>query len=359
MQRLNGIFPLLVLILSITSPPSTADSNHKFKPTLANSHGPIGIMGDHQHKKGEWMLSYRYMRMDMADSLQGNDEISTREIATTINNPFAGPPTVRVVPITMTTEMHMLGLMYAPMDAVTLMLMTNYIDKEMDHVTFMGMAGDTRLGTFTTESSGIGDTKFSGLIRLFDSKHHHLHANAGLSIPTGSIDEEDTVLTPMNTNPELRLPYAMQLGSGTYDIEPGLTYTGNYNDWSWGAQYMGTFRTGENDEDYTLGDAQQLSVWSGYQLENWISLSIRVTAKTQDSIDGQDPNITAPVQTANPDNYGGDWVFAGFGINIAGQRGPDRGHRVAVEYIQPIEQDVNGVQMKMKDMLILGWQYSF
>ena len=33
--------------------------------TLAASHGPIGVMADHTHHKGEWMLSYRFMHMDM------------------------------------------------------------------------------------------------------------------------------------------------------------------------------------------------------------------------------------------------------------------------------------------------------
>lgn len=357
MQRLKGMLSLLLLL--VLSSVSFADNSGPFQAIQAGSHAPIGVMGDHQHKAGEWMLSYRYMTMDMADSLQGDDEISTREIATTITNPFAGPPTLRVVPTSMTTDMHMLGLMYAPNNTITFMLMANYLDKKMDHVTFMGMTGDTQLGVFATESSGMGDTKLGGLIRLFDSHHHHIHINAGVSIPTGDIDNEDTVLTPMNTMPTIRLPYAMQLGSGTYDFEPGLTYTGHYNDWNWGAQYRGVFRTGENDEDYTLGDAHQFTTWGGYQLENWISISLRVTAKTLDSIDGQDTNITAPVQTANPENYGGDWVTAGIGINIAGQRGVDRGHRVAIEYEQPLMQDVNGVQMKMKDMWTAGWQYSF
>ena len=31
----------------------------------ADGHAPIGVMGDHLHKRGEWMLSYRFMRMNM------------------------------------------------------------------------------------------------------------------------------------------------------------------------------------------------------------------------------------------------------------------------------------------------------
>ena len=34
--------------------------------TRPDSHAPIGIMGDHYHKTGEIMLSYRCMHMSMA-----------------------------------------------------------------------------------------------------------------------------------------------------------------------------------------------------------------------------------------------------------------------------------------------------
>jgi len=30
-----------------------------------DGHAPISVMGDHMHKMGEWMVSYRYMSMEM------------------------------------------------------------------------------------------------------------------------------------------------------------------------------------------------------------------------------------------------------------------------------------------------------
>ena len=177
-----------------------------------------------------------------------------------------------------------------------------------------------------------------------------------MSLPTGSIDETAEVLTPMNTRPTLRTPYAMQLGSGTYDFEPGITYTGNNsNRVAWGAQYRATIRLGENDEDYTLGDIHKLTGWSSYRFADWISGSLRLTFVDQGSIDGRDITITAPVQTANPDNYGGERIDLGLGVNLVSQAG----HRVAFEYEVPIEQDLNGVQMEMQSMWTLGYQYAF
>jgi len=120
--------------------------------------------------------------------------------------------------------MHMLGFMYAPSDTVTLMFMGGLVEKEMLHTTFQGGMGTNVLGEFTTETSGVSDTKVSALVRGWESGHHKMHFNIGLSLPTGSIDETDDILTPMNMQPTVRLPYPMQLGSGTYDLLPGITY---------------------------------------------------------------------------------------------------------------------------------------
>lgn len=348
----------IIALYFLTSSPLWADGQIAGSVT-PDSHAPIGVMGEHMHKQGEWMISYRFMTMAMEDNLQGGDSISPQEIVTSLANPFAPPPTLRVVPVEMTTSMHMFGLMYAPSDQFTLMAMLNYLEKEMDHLTFMGMMGTNLLGEFTTKTSGIGDTKLSVLWKLLDESgqpiDHKLHLNVGISLPTGSIDEEDQVLSPMGTRPTLRLPYAMQLGSGTYDLEPGITYVGFFEQWGWGAQYKALIRLGENDEDYTLGDSHMLSGWGSYRFANWASGSLRLTVHDTDSIDGMDPMIVAPVQTANPENYGGERIDLAVGMNTI----THAGHRFAFEYQIPIEQDVNGVQMEMQSMLTLGYQYAF
>ena len=343
---------LAKLTLLSASPTLLADAPDSFTP---DSHAPVGIMGDHRHRTGEIMLSYRYMSMDMEDNLAGDNSISPAQIVSTLTNPFAPPATVRVVPVEMTTNMHMLGMMYAPNDKVTVMAMLNYLEKAMQHQTFMGGAGTTPLGTFTTRNSGIGDTKVGILWGLRNSATHKLHFNFNVSLPTGSIDETDTVLSPMNTRPTPRMPYAMQLGSGTFDLEPGITYYGNSGLLGWGAQAKTVFRLGENDEDYTLGDAFQISGWGSYRLANWLSGSLRLSYVDQDSIDGNDSAIRAPVTTANPDNYGGERLDIAIGFNAVNHTG----HRFAFEYTAPIEQDVNGVQMEMQSMWTLGYQFTF
>lgn len=326
----------------------------------ASDHAPIGMMGDHRHRPGEWMISYRYMHMEMEGNRNGRDELTPEQIVTGFANPHAGPATLRVVPTQMTMDMHMLGLMVGVSERVTMMVMTNYLEKEMDHITFQGgMPGTTRLGEFTTSSDGFGDTRVSALVGLWDRGFHDLQLNLGLSLPTGSNDETDQVLTPLNTRPTLRLPYPMQLGSGTFDARPGLTYRGESSlaglPLAFGGQYMATLRLGR-DEGYSLGDVHELTTWASVSPAPWISGSIRLAGQVQGRIDGQDPLITAPVQTADPDNQGGRVLDVGLGLNLLGQSGVLQGHRAAVEILLPAYRNLNGPQLETDWTLIFGWQ---
>ena len=214
--------------------PAVAHEGDEGKITYASDHAPIGVMADHRHKKGEWMISYRHMYMDMSGNRDGTDSLAPEDIVTSVANPFAPPPTLRVVPTEMSMKMHMLGGMYGLTDRITLMAMTGYQTREMDHVTCQGAMGTARLGEFTTETSGIGDTTIGAIIGLDDGSFEHRQINVGISVslPTGSIEETDEVLTPMGTTPSIRLPYPMQLGSGTFDLKPSLTARSRTGNWS-------------------------------------------------------------------------------------------------------------------------------
>ena len=329
----------------------------------AYDHAPIGVMSDHLHKKGEFMLSARYMRMEMEGTRIGTNSVTPEQIVTTIPNQFAGqpmqPPTLRVVPTEMPMDMYMLGAMYAPTNNVTLMVMTMYGERSMDHITFQGGMGTTRLGTFSTKSPDFGDTKVAALVQLYDNVAHKVHLNAGLSVPTGSITDEGTLLTPMGGTQTVRLPYQMQLGSGTWDLEPGVTYVGHEGNWNWGAQARATIRLGDNSSAYSLGDRFEATSWLAYGLTDSFSVSTRLKAATQGTIDGQDPRIVAPVQTAQTNFQGGDRLDILFGANYLFKDGALKGNRLAVEAGCPVTQNLNGPHLETDFTLTVGWQIAF
>lgn len=318
-----------------------AFADEGIKHSTASSHGPIGVMGEHLHKKGEVMLSYRYMRMDMSGNRSGSRRVSAREIVGTMMNPGQ----FMVAPTSMPMDMHMLGAMFGLNDSVTLMGMTSYVSNSMDHLVRNGR-------TFTTESSGVGDTNVSALIRMFDTGRHKAHWNLGVSLPTGSIDERDD--TPAMAN--AFLPYPMQLGSGTYDLLPGVTYNGSIDSISWGAQASAVIRTGDNDEGYTLGDEFFLTSWFAKELSGSLSLSLRLNYQDKDSIDGRNPALNPRmVQTANIDLHAGKRLDLSVGLNYLFKSG----HRLAVEYAEPVKQDLVGPQLEIDSVLTVGWQKAF
>ncbi|MBO6658950.1 MAG: hypothetical protein JJ934_18805, partial [Pseudomonadales bacterium] len=61
--------------------------------TRPDDHAPIGVMGDHTHHKGEWMLSYRYMLMRMEDNRDGTKRLDESEVLISGTGDYRVAPT--------------------------------------------------------------------------------------------------------------------------------------------------------------------------------------------------------------------------------------------------------------------------
>ena len=59
--------------------------------------------------------------------------------------------------------------------------------------------------------------------------------------------------------------------------------------------------------------------------------------------------------TANTQLQGGDRLDFSVGINYLF----DNGHRLALEYSEPLDQDLRGPQLETDSVLTLGWQKAF
>ena len=125
MRRFTLGAGLVALGLASAAP---AAAQYEWTSSRPDGHAPIGVMADHTHEAGEFMLSYRYMRMYMQGSRDGTDAVASVDVLDDF----------MVTPLEMPMNMHMAGLMFAPSDAVTLMGMVNFIDQSMDHATRTG-----------------------------------------------------------------------------------------------------------------------------------------------------------------------------------------------------------------------------
>jgi len=314
----------------------------QWSPSRADSHAPIGVMGDHLHEAGELMLSYRYMYMNMEGSRIGTDPIADADVVA------ADGPGFMVTPTKMPMQMHMLGAMLGLSHRVTLMGMLPYTDISMDHITRMG-------GAFTTESSGIGDVKLGAMISLAEFGNQRLHLNAFASIPTGSVEEQDVL--PISDGQEVQLPYPMQIGSGTFDLMPALTWLGQSGDWSWGAQGGGTLRLGENDREWTLGNQLFATAWWARNLNRNVSAGLRVLGTAVGDVDGMDPAGSVNpelVPTARTDLRGSRTVEVGFSLNFYIPQAS--AFRVALEGMLPVYRDLDGPQLERDWTLTAGLQ---
>ncbi len=291
----------------------------------------------HTHRKGELMLSYHYMLMNMKGSRSGTNDISTEEIL----------EYYMVVPLQMSMKMHMLHIMYAPSKKMTFMAMGSYIGKSMNHLMQNGIE-------FTTSSQGISDLEVSSLVTLQEKNDHRIVGGIGLNLPTGSINETNP--TPMNEQGQ-KLPYPMQIGSGTVDPKLSLTYFTVNSNYGWGADLRNTFRLYDNKNGYRFGNDFKSNAWYSKIWLDYITTTFRMEYFNQGKIKGMDEDlIPMMVYTADPINSGGSILNIGLGINIILPGKLDK-FRIAAEGKLPIYQNLQGIQMKYQNAIKFALTY--
>ncbi|MGX2030564.1 DUF3570 domain-containing protein [Methylocaldum gracile] len=343
------------LNVNLSAPGSFSGGHHEHGSHHYGHNMPAGIMFGHMMDQADSLMAgYRYMYSNQAgDMLHGTSRVGSQ----TLIGSACGNSGCLSRPKDMTMHMHMLDIMYAPTDWLNLMLMPQLVDMEMESKPLPGAPEDDEHGGGHS-SDGFGDTLMVALIKLFDVSGHRLNLGLGVSAPTGDVDM--TVDGGATEDGELQ-DYSMQLGSGTWDFKPSLTYTGQADKWFWGAQVSGTKRLeGRNKSGYALGDVFQTTAWGGYSLTNWLSASVRGVYTVQGSIRGEfnrEHSTTAPVDF--PSNYGGRYWDVGLGLNLSVPSGDFAGHNLSVEWLQPVSDDVNGYQLERTGTLAVTWNYAF
>lgn len=329
-----------------------------------HSQAPAGVMFSHTlDKAGDSMIGYRFMHGSMSgDMLRGTHNASDPSIVAG----GCGAKPCYITPTEMTMNMHMLDLMYAPTDWLTLMLMPQFMDMHMNMRQLNGAPAPTyddfkliehhTLHEHTT--SGFGDTSAYAMFKVFNRKNHHVHATLGISAPTGDVGIR------LRDNHRIDVGYyhyGMQLGSGTWDFKPSVTYTGEIDRWSWGAQMSGTKRLqDQNKSNYALGDVFQTTAWGAYSIYDWLSASFRGIYTVEGTIKGEYQGVyhrLGPVDYSS--NYGGRYWDIGMGLSATVPTGDLQGNRFGVEWVQPLSDDVNGYQLPRQGTINASWNYGF
>jgi hypothetical protein len=157
-----------------------------------------------------------------------------------------------------------------------------------------------------------------------------------------------------------KLPYSMQLGSGTVDLLLGMGYSGLTRHWSWGVQALGTIRMARNSNDYRLGDKFEGSLWLTRLWDDWVSTSIRMNGQWSDDIHGADPELNPRlVPTANPNIRGRQRIDMLFSVELYSPKGSLKGQHLGFEIGLPVYQSLNGLQLEADWTVSAGWQWVF
>ncbi len=366
----NAALKLNLESMSLTKPAGGMHHGHHHGHTEAHGSAnhrhrhnqPAGLMYAHMlDKPGQFMVGYRFMYSHQDGKMHhGSRAVSDQ---TVVDQGCSDTVLCRFTPSYMNMRMHMLDLMYAPTRWLNLMVMPTFMDMDMNLRELDGRPprapGAHEHSGIAGHSTGvIGDTLMAALVRLYNKPGHRLHASLGLSAPSGKTDVQLRRIAKADGGP---IHFGMQLGSGTWDFVPSLTYTGEHDRWSWGVQVSGTKRMEkQNDSGYRLGDIFQATTWGGLDLSHWLSASVRGVYTAQDAIHG-DFNMqsvrTGPMDF--PRSYGGQFWNIGVGVNVNVPGGRFAGNHLGFEWLQPVHTDVNGFQLTPKGALAASWSYTF
>ncbi len=301
-------------------------------------HAPTGVRAAHRTYEGAWEFAYRYEREDFGGLLDGGSQLFEQDV---FDRGYSRAPASH------TREVHHFSALYGYSDALSILIDIPWISNKMRFTTDSG-------GDFTRRKIGMGDLELVGIYRLGESETGETLLNLGLSLPTGGHDEKDTL--PGSGGTAVKLPYPLQLGSGTFDLKPGMTWTHSDEETSWGAQVKQVLRLYKNSDDYNQGFETHATAWVARRFREDLSGSLRLAYEHAEEYDGQDSDLDPTVgPTQDSKTQGGDKLHIFLGVNYT----YPGGHRFSAEIGGPLFQDLNGPALETDIIYRIGWEISF
>ncbi len=329
---MRKIFLPLVTLSALFAFDLFAASSYDYQ--RSDSHAPIGVMRDHVHKKGEVMLSYRFSYMKMQGLRNNAGSVSDQSALTRR----------MVIPLDMRMKMDMFSVMYGVTDDLTASLMGSVISKEMNHKKRDG-------SEFKRESDGVGDTKVNLSYQYYDNGNNKFLVNAGLSLPTGDIDQSFS---------GARLSYPMQIGSGSYEFLPGLSFIALRSGYSYGSQVNASIKLNSNSNGYKLGDSYNITAWIAKNFGQSLSVSTRLDYNKIEAIEGRDTTLnSAMIVTADAAVSDYQYIDGLIGANYILPESMAKDLRLSFEIGSALYQKFDDDMLKRKYKFVFGVQKTF
>jgi hypothetical protein len=342
-RKLTGVLPILMFLALARPLPAQVPKGIQWSMDRPDGHAPISITDDRTLSAGQFELGVKYINYRFKGQGAGTDSVSVNQVLTFFP----------VAPTLMTTRGVEANFMVGLTDHLTISASGTFVQKKMDYLG--GIEGEPNvLLYYQTEALGPQDVRVAALFNILEWEGMRIHLHGGVSIPVGSIDSQDEV--PGSAS-ETQLPYEQQLGSGTFDVIPGVTASVQNEVASLGFQFKSEIRIGENDRGWALGDLYQFATWAGYRVNDWVSASAGLTYARWGNVEGFDPDLDPFQDPANSTLAQAGWrVELPVGVNFVLPDGPFGGHRFGLQFLMPIHQNLDGPQLMHDWSLVLGWQ---
>lgn len=301
----------------------------------------VTVPGAHYHFQGDWMIGVDATNVQWSGLQNGTSSVSAQQV---LGN-------FMMAPTSATMNMQDLDLMYGYRDDWTFEVMIPQVQMAM---TSVYMNGDTT----TNLVSGLGDITLN-VIHPFKYKYPaQWQAELGLALPTGDINQFNLVYLMFG---EQKMPYNMQLGTGSFQFEPAITYLGETQKWAFGAQVRGFLPLNTNSDGWMAPNRLAATAWAAPHVNNNFSPSFRVDYQTWGNVRGNDPVIDfSMMPSSNPNLYAGSRADAYIGLNFAwGQDGEGHGKWLTFEYGVPFYQNLTGPQLTQTSTYNAAFQWTF
>ena len=328
---------LLATFLLVTAAPAGAQE-YVWTGDRPDGVAPLGVFADRTLGAGSLEVSLVYRKTDQEGIRLDSELIDP----TTLFDFFT------VVPFELTSQGWYARGAYGVSDDLTVTGRVGFLER--DRVQFT-----EDFTFFDLEASGITDVEVQALYSIWDQGPYRAQLQAGVLIPTGSVEEEGAFAGVRSGT----LPYDTQIGAGGWGIMPGFTAQVMNEHGSVGGQVVATLFVADKG-DWRPGDQVEANAWGAFRFNRFFSSSVRVHAIAFGAIEGFDPDLDPDRDPGElPTSFSGRRVDIPVGVNFYMPEGRWQGHRLGLELVFPVHEKFDGPWLSNDWELVVGWQKAF
>lgn len=297
---------------------------------LGTSSGPVVALDGAK-------ISIEHSRTELGDLRDGTDNVSASYL---LGSGYSK------VPLSGSVERTEIRAEYGLGDATTLRITIPMESRTLRFVDGMG-------NTTKERAQGLADVLIGTGVELSHKDGERAELELMVSVPTGSTRARESdsggPVSPL-------LPYALQLGGGTYALNPSFTWTHWSRRWSFGSAVQASVPLGHNDRGWSRGEEVRLNSWVSRRIDPFRSVVLGVEYKQEDPIQGRDDSMDESLDPSfDPTFAGGKTLSLDFGLHMISEKN----NRLALEIGVPVWQDANGVQVEEDYHFSVAWWLSF